>query len=158
MRIGHGFDVHKLVPKRKLIIGGVDVPSERGALGHSDADVLCHAIGDALLGAAGLGDLGKHFPDTDPRFAGISSLLLLKNIVDLTKKRSFKIQNIDATVILQKPKIGPFVAEMRKNIALASGLAVEQVSVKATTTEGLGYTGTGKGIAAHAVVLIEETK
>ncbi|NIA28898.1 MAG: 2-C-methyl-D-erythritol 2,4-cyclodiphosphate synthase [Actinobacteria bacterium] len=156
MRIGHGFDVHKLVPKRKLIIGGVDVPSDRGALGHSDADVLCHAIGDALLGAAGLGDLGKHFPDTDPHFAGISSLLLLKNIIDLLKKRSCKIQNIDATVILQKPKIGPFVAEMRKNIALAAGLAVEQVSVKATTTEGLGYTGTGKGIAAHAVVLIEK--
>ncbi|NOY57803.1 MAG: 2-C-methyl-D-erythritol 2,4-cyclodiphosphate synthase [Calditrichaeota bacterium] len=156
MRIGHGFDVHKLVPKRKLIIGGVDVPSDRGSLGHSDADVLCHAIGDAILGAASLGDLGKHFPDTDPRFAGISSLLLLKNIVDLLKKCSFKIQNIDATVILQKPKVGPFVAEMRKNIALAAGLAVEQVSVKATTTEGLGYTGTGKGIAAHAVVLIEK--
>ncbi len=158
MRIGHGFDVHKLVPKRKLIIGGVEVPSERGSLGHSDADVLCHAIGDAFLGAANLGDLGKHFPDSDPRFAGISSLLLLKNIMDLLQKRSYRAHNIDATVVLQKPKIGPFVAEMRKNIALATNLTVDQVSVKATTTEGLGYTGTGKGIAAHAVVLIEEAE
>lgn len=158
MRIGHGFDVHKLVPKRKLIIGGVDVPAEHGSLGHSDADVLSHAIGDAILGAAALGDLGKHFPDSDPRFAGISSLLLLKNIVNLLKKHSFSLHNIDATVVLQKPKIGPFIMEMRKNIALATNLAIEQVSVKATTTEGLGYTGTGKGIAAHAVVLIEEAQ
>jgi 2-C-methyl-D-erythritol 2,4-cyclodiphosphate synthase len=156
MRIGHGFDVHKLVKNRKLVLGGVEIPFEKGLLGHSDADVLSHAVCDALLGATALGDIGKHFPDSDATYAGISSLLLLKQVSGLLDKKNFIIVNIDSTLILEKPKIAPYIPEMRNNIALAVGLEIEKISVKATTTEGLGYTGLGKGVAAHAIVLIDE--
>jgi 2-C-methyl-D-erythritol 2,4-cyclodiphosphate synthase len=156
MRIGHSFDVHKLKKKRKLILGGVEIPYEMGLLGHSDADVLSHAIGDALLGAAALGDLGVHFPDNDMHYSGISSLLLLKQIVTLLEQNNFRIVNIDSTLVMQKPKVARYVPEMRKNISLALNTDIKNISVKATTTEGLGFTGEGKGIAAHAVVLINE--
>ena len=156
MRIGYGFDVHKLVKKRKLILGGVEIPYELGLLGHSDADVLSHAIGDALLGAAALGDLGAHFPDDDLHYSGISSLWLLKQIVTLLEQNGFLIVNIDSTLVMQKPKVAKYVPEMRKNISLALNVDLKKVSVKATTTEGLGFTGEGKGIASHAVVLINE--
>lgn len=154
MRVGFGYDVHRLVSGRDLILGGVRIPYERGLLGHSDADVLCHAIGDALLGAAGLGDLGTHYPDTDPGYAGISSLMLLKDIAQKLASRDASVVNVDATVVAQAPKLSPYVAEMRENIARALGISIDQVSVKATTTEGLGFAGRGEGMAAYAVALV----
>ena len=155
MRIGTGYDVHRLVEGRKLILGGVDIPYEKGLLGHSDADVLVHAVMDALLGAAALGDIGKHFPDTDERYQGISSIVLLEKVGMLLEENCFFIENIDATIIAQAPKVGPYIEEMRKNIAGALGLLIGQVSVKATTEEGLGFTGSGEGMAAWATVLLE---
>ena len=156
MRVGMGYDVHKLVEGRDLILGGVKVPHTLGLLGHSDADVLIHAIMDALLGAAALGDIGKHFPDTDERYEGASSIALLKETVKILDENGFKIGNIDATIIAQKPKLKPYIDGMRQNIAAAAGLDINRVSVKATTEEGLGFTGEMKGIAAQAVALIEE--
>ena len=153
-RVGFGYDVHRLVKNRDLILGGVKLDYERGLLGHSDADVLCHAIGDALLGAAALGDLGTHYPDTDPAFAGISSLSLLRDIGAKLTRTGFSIVNVDATVVAERPKLASYVGQMRENIGRALGLPVERVSVKATTTEGLGFTGKGEGIAAYAVVLL----
>ena len=153
MRIGHGYDVHKLVEERELILGGVRIPYEKGLLGHSDADVLLHAISDALLGALALGDIGKHFPDKDSQYKGISSLILLKKTAELVRSRGYKVGNVDATVLAQRPKLAPYIPSMRENIAAALGVDVERVSVKATTEEGLGFTGSGEGIAAHAVVL-----
>lgn len=155
MRIGHGYDVHKFVPERKLILGGVEIPYELGLLGHSDADVLLHAISDALLGAAALGDIGQHFPDTDDRFKGADSLLLLKEVCNILSKNNYTIVNIDSTVIAQKPKLMTHIAQMRQNIADACGIDVSRVSVKATTEEKLGFTGRLEGISAHAVCLIE---
>ena len=155
MRIGHGYDVHKLAEGRKLILGGVDIPYEKGLLGHSDADVLLHAIMDALLGAAALGDIGKLFPDTDDRFKGADSLVLLKEVCRVLTENGFRIGNIDSTVIAQRPKLKDHIDEMRSNIASACGIDVSVVSVKATTEEKLGFTGSGEGISAHAVCLIE---
>jgi 2-C-methyl-D-erythritol 2,4-cyclodiphosphate synthase len=155
MRIGTGYDVHKLVEDRALILGGVNIPYEKGLLGHSDADVLLHAIMDALLGAAALGDIGKHFPDSDPKYRGISSILLLKDVKQLLEEKLYVIENIDATIIAQKPKLAGFIPEMIANIANALGIEAERVNVKATTEEGLGFTGEGLGIAANAVCLIE---
>lgn len=154
MRIGTGYDVHRLVEDRELILGGVKLPYEKGLLGHSDADVLLHAIMDALLGAAALGDIGKHFPDSDPAYKGISSLELLGKVGEMLEQQSFLIENIDATIIAQAPKMRPYMEDMRKNIAGALGLASEQVNVKATTEEGLGFTGNGEGISAQAVCLL----
>ena len=154
MRIGMGYDVHKLVEGRDMIIGGVNIPYEKGLLGHSDADVLLHAISDALLGAAALGDIGKHFPDTDPQYKGISSLLLLKKVGELLSDKYFLIENIDATIIAQAPKMRPHIDTMRQNIADALGIDVSQVNVKATTEEGLGFTGSGEGISAQAICLL----
>ena len=156
MRIGHGYDVHRLVPQRPLILGGVDIPYERGLLGHSDADVLVHAVMDALLGAAALGDIGLHFPDTDERFGGANSLVLLEKVVRLLAENRFRIVNIDATVLAQAPKLRPYIEQMRRNIALHAGVEVSAVNVKATTEEGLGFTGSGEGMAAHAVCLLEQ--
>lgn len=155
MRIGHGYDVHRLVEGRKLILGGVDIPYEKGLLGHSDADVLLHAISDALLGAAALGDIGKHFPPDDPKFLDADSLLLLKHVGNLLADKGYTVSNIDATVIAQRPKLAPYIEEMRKNIAEVLSLDIDQVSVKATTEEKLGFTGSGEGISAHAVTLID---
>lgn len=155
MRIGHGYDVHKLTENRKLILGGVDIPYEKGLLGHSDADVLLHAISDALLGASALGDIGKHFPDTDPKYKGADSLLLLKEVCRLINEKGYKIENIDSTVIAQAPKLKPYIEQMRENIAKACGISADQVNVKATTEEKLGFTGSGEGISAHAVCLID---
>ena len=157
-RIGHGYDVHRFAEGRDLILGGVKIPYEKGLLGHSDADVLLHAISDSLLGAAALGDIGKHFPDTDERYKGADSLLLLAACVKLLREQGFRIVNIDATVIAQKPKLAPYIDAMRANIARACGTEVSFVSVKATTEEGLGFTGELLGISAHAVCLIETTK
>lgn len=157
MRIGHGYDVHRLVEGRKLFLGGVDIPYEYGLLGHSDADVLLHAVCDALLGAAALGDIGKHFPDSDERYKGISSLLLLENTARLLAANGWRVENIDATVVAQAPKLAPHIDRMRDNIAASLGISVGAVSVKATTEEGLGFTGGGLGIAAHCVCLIERT-
>lgn len=154
MRIGMGYDVHRLVEGRDLIMGGVKIPYEKGLLGHSDADVLLHAISDALLGAAALGDIGKHFPDSDPAYKGISSLILLEKVGALLEENRFLIENIDATIIAQAPKMRPYIDAMRENIAKALGITVEQVNVKATTEEGLGFTGTGEGISAQAVCLL----
>lgn len=154
MRIGHGYDVHRLVPDRKLILGGVEVPYERGLLGHSDADVLTHAVMDALLGAAGLGDIGGHFPDTDPAYAGADSLVLLDQVVGLLREAGWRVGNVDATILAQRPKLAPFIPQMRVNLAERMGVEPGQVNVKATTEEGLGFTGTGDGIAAHAVCLL----
>jgi 2-C-methyl-D-erythritol 2,4-cyclodiphosphate synthase len=154
MRIGQGYDVHRLVEGRKLIMGGVDIPYEKGLLGHSDADVLLHAVKDALLGAAALGDIGKHFPDTDERYKGASSMMLLEEVNRLIEKKGYSVNNVDATIIAQKPKMAPHIEEMRKNIASALKIDVEAVNVKATTTEGLGFTGTGEGIAAQAIASI----
>lgn len=154
MRVGTGYDVHRLVEGRKLIIGGVELPFEKGLLGHSDADVLLHAISDALLGAAALGDIGRHFPDSDPAYKGISSVILLQRVGDLLAKKGFLIENIDATVIAQAPKMSPYIDAMRENIAGALGMDTGHVNVKATTEEGLGFTGTGEGIAAQAVCLL----
>ena len=156
LRIGHGYDVHRLVPGRKLILGGVEIPWEKGLLGHSDADVLVHAVMDALAGAARLGDIGKLFPDTDPAYRGISSLKLLEEVGRLLRGSGFAVVNIDATLLAQAPKIAPYKARMAENIAAALGIEAEQVSVKATTEEGLGFTGDGSGMAAHAVVLVEK--
>ena len=154
MRIGMGYDVHKLTQGRKLIMGGVEIPYEKGLLGHSDADVLLHAIMDALLGAAAIGDIGKHFPDTDPAYKGISSVKLLEHVGALLEENLFLIENIDATIIAQAPKMRPHIDAMRENIAQALGITAEQVNVKATTEEGLGFTGTGEGISAQAVCLL----
>lgn len=155
-RIGHGYDVHKFSENRKLILGGVDIPYEKGLLGHSDADVLVHAVCDALLGAAALGDIGKHFPDNDPAFKNADSIVLLKRVCTLLGSRGFIIGNIDVTVIAQKPKLAPYIELMRNNIADACSIDVECVSVKATTEEGLGFTGELLGISAHSVALIEK--
>ena len=154
MRIGTGYDVHRLTENRKLILGGVDIPYEKGLLGHSDADVLIHAIMDAILGAAALGDIGKHFPDSDERYKDISSIVLLKEVSKLITQAGFRIENIDSTIIAQKPKLASFIPEMKKNIAQALGLDDSRVNVKATTEEGLGFTGEGLGIAAQAVCLL----
>lgn len=151
MRVGMGYDVHKLVEGRKLILGGVEIPHTLGLLGHSDADVLVHAIMDALLGAAALGDIGKHFPDTDPQYKGISSMKLLAHVGKLLEEKGYIIDNIDATVMAQKPKLRPFIEEMEKNIAKELGISKDQVNVKATTEEGLGFTGREEGIAAQAI-------
>lgn len=155
MRIGHGYDVHRLVEGRRLVLGGVCIPHAKGLLGHSDADVLLHAIADALLGAAALGDIGQHFPDTDPQYAGADSLELLRRVGELLREHGYAVGNIDATVIAQAPKLAPHIPAMRQNIAGALGLELGCVSVKATTEEHLGFTGDGSGIAAHAVCLIE---
>ena len=155
MRIGHGYDVHRLVKDRSLILGGVKIPFEFGLLGHSDADVLLHAVCDALLGAAALGDIGKHFPDNAEEFHNIDSRILLRKTVELLNEKGYNIVNIDATVIAQKPKLAPFIERMRENIALDCKIPAESVNVKATTEEGLGFTGDLSGISAHAVCLIE---
>ena len=155
IRIGHGYDVHRLVENRKLILGGVEIPFERGLLGHSDADVLLHAISDALLGAVALGDIGKHFPDTDPRYAGADSMLLLKEVVRLVRNEGYQVGNLDATILCQRPKLAGFIAAMRENIAACCEIPISDVSVKATTEEKLGFTGSGEGIAVHAVALLE---
>lgn len=157
VRIGHGLDVHQLVEGRKCIIGGVEIPHEKGLLGHSDADVLLHAICDALLGAAGLGDIGRHFPDTDVQYKGVDSRALLRQVIELLKKSGYAVGNIDATIIAQAPKMAPHIQQMCLNIASDCGIEVGQVNVKATTTEKLGFTGRGEGIAAEAVCLIQST-
>ena len=157
LRIGHGYDVHRLVEGRRLILGGVDIPWEKGLLGHSDADVLVHAVMDALSGAARLGDIGKLFPDTDPAYAGISSVKLLTEVGRLLEKKGYTVVNIDATLLAQAPKVGPYRQEMALNIANALHIEVAQVNIKATTEEGLGFTGDGSGMAAHAVVLLEKS-
>lgn len=156
MRIGHGYDVHAFAEDRRLIIGGVDIPHTKGLLGHSDADVLTHAVCDALLGAAALGDIGKHFPDSDPRYKGVSSLVLLKEVVGLLAFYGFGVVNVDSTVIAQRPKLSPYIEEMRRHLAECMGIDADAVSVKATTEEHLGFTGREEGIAAHAVCLIEK--
>ena len=157
MRIGHGYDVHKLVEGRKLILGGIEIPFEKGLLGHSDADVLTHALMDALLGAAALGDIGKLFPDNDPAFAGADSVELLKKVCAVISDAGYRVGNVDCTVIAQRPKLAPFIPAMREKLAKAMQVDVTQVSVKATTEEHLGFTGEGLGIAAHSVALLEET-
>ena len=155
MRIGHGYDVHRLVEGRKLIMGGVDIPWEKGLLGHSDADVLLHAIADAILGAIGEGDIGKHFPDTDPAYKGADSMRLLAHVMGVADSRGYCLGNVDATIIAQRPKMAPHIQQMRENIARVLNASVGQVNVKATTEEGLGFTGTGEGISAHAVALMQ---
>lgn len=155
MRIGHGYDVHRLVPNRKLILGGVEIPYEKGLLGHSDADVLTHAVMDALLGAAAMGDIGMLFPDTDPKYAGADSLVLLKEVIRVINGAGYRVGNLDATIIAQAPKLSPYRAQMRENIARAINGDITQVSIKATTEENLGFTGSGEGIAVHAVALLE---
>ena len=154
MRIGHGYDVHRLVEERKLILGGVDIPYEKGLLGHSDADVLTHAVMDALLGAAGLGDIGRHFPDTDPTYKGADSLKLLDHVMEVLRDNGWQVGNIDATVIAQRPKLAGYIPEMRENLAARMGVSSAQINVKATTEEKLGFTGSGEGISAHAVCLL----
>lgn len=156
MRVGIGYDVHRLVEDRKLMMGGVEIPYEKGLLGHSDADVLLHAIKDALLGAAALGDIGKHFPDTDGRYKDASSLSLLSEVKNILTHVGYSVNNIDATIIAQRPKMAPHIFKMRENIASVLGITIERVNVKATTTEGLGFTGTGEGIAAQAIASIIE--
>lgn len=156
MRIGHGYDVHRLVTDRELVLGGVKIPHEKGLLGHSDADVLLHAISDALLGAAALGDIGKHFPDTDEKYKGADSLVLLGAVAELLKRNGYFVVNVDSTVLAQAPKLAPHIEKMRENISRAIGVDTDSVSVKATTEEGLGFTGEGQGIAAHAVCLIDK--
>lgn len=155
MRVGLGYDVHKLVEGRDLIIGGVQIPYEKGLLGHSDADVLLHAIMDALLGAAALGDIGKHFPDTDPKYKGISSIKLLEYVRELIDDELYVVGNIDATIIAQRPKMAPYIEQMKKNVADALAIEVSQVNIKATTEEGLGFTGSGEGISAQAIASLE---
>ena len=154
MRIGQGYDVHRLTGGRKLILGGVDIPHELGLLGHSDADVLTHAIMDALLGAAGMGDIGRHFPDTDPQYAGADSLKLLAAVVEKLAEAGWTIGNVDATVVAQRPKLAPYLPQMQQNLACVMGVSPDQVNVKATTEEKLGFTGSGEGMAAQAVVLL----
>ncbi len=156
MRIGEGYDVHRLVEERKLILGGVDIPYEKGLLGHSDADVLLHALMDAMLGALALGDIGKHFPDTDPKYKGADSRELLRHVAKIIKDRGYRLGNADMTVIAQRPKLAPYIQTMRENIAADMGADVDDISVKATTEEGLGFTGLGEGIAARAVVLLRK--
>ena len=156
MRIGHGYDVHRLVECRDLILGGVRIPYERGLLGHSDADVLLHAVSDALLGAAALGDIGKHFPDTDPAYKGADSLKLLQIVAQKVKDAGYTVSNVDVTMIAQAPKLRPYIDQMRQNIADALGVEINRVNVKATTEEHLGFTGTGEGMACHAVCLLNE--
>ena len=156
MRIGHGYDVHRLTEGRRLVLGGVDIPWEKGLLGHSDADVLIHAVMDALLGAAGLGDIGKHFPDTDPAYAGADSLKLLARVMELLGTRGLSVGNVDATILAQRPKLAPYIPQMRDNLARVMETEPDWVNVKATTEEGLGFTGSGEGMAAHAVALIEK--
>lgn len=156
MRIGHGYDVHRLVECRDLILGGVTVPYEKGLLGHSDADVLLHAVMDALLGAAGLGDIGKHFPDTDMRYKGISSMVLLKTVGEKLRENGYQVENIDVTMIAQKPKLKDYIPQMRENIARVLDTDVSRINVKATTEEHLGFTGDGSGMACHAVCLLNE--
>ncbi len=155
MRVGMGYDVHKLVENRKLILGGVEIPYEKGLLGHSDADVLVHAIMDALLGAGALGDIGKHFPDTDERYAGADSMVLLEHVKELLEEQLFFIGNIDATVIAQRPKLAPYIPQMKENIANRLGISPNCVNIKATTEEGLGFTGEGLGISSQAICLLE---
>ena len=155
MRIGHGYDVHRFAEGRELILDGVKIDYEKGLLGHSDADVLLHAVSDALLGAAALGDIGKHFPDTSAEFKGIDSRILLRKVVELLHENGYKVGNIDATVIAQRPKLAPFIGQMRENIAADAGVDKSQVNVKATTEEGLGFTGALEGISAHAVCILE---
>ena len=154
MRIGTGYDVHKLVEDRKLILGGVEIPYEKGLLGHSDADVLIHAVMDSILGAAALGDIGQHFPDSDDAYKGISSILLLQKVAELIKKEGYEIANIDSTIIAQRPKLAKFIPEMRENMAKALGIDISRINVKATTEEGLGFTGEGLGIASQAICLL----
>ena len=156
IRVGHGYDVHRFAEERKLILGGVEIPYELGLLGHSDADVLIHALMDAMLGAAGLGDIGKHFPDTDDKYKGISSMLLLKEVKKLVEKEGYSLSNADITVVAQKPKLAPYIEQMKKNIALALCTDVSDINVKATTEEHLGFTGRLEGISSHAVVLISK--
>ena len=156
MRIGHGYDVHKLVEGRDLILGGVKIEYHLGLLGHSDADVLLHAVSDSLLGAAGLGDIGKHFPDTDPKYKGADSLVLLQVVAQRVKEAGYRVSNIDVTMIAQKPKLAPHIPQMRENIAAAVGIGADRVNVKATTEEKLGFTGEGLGMSCHAVCLLEE--
>lgn len=156
MRIGHGYDVHKLENGRKLILGGVDIPYEKGLLGHSDADVLVHAVMDALLGAAGLGDIGKAFPDTDPAYEGISSLRLLDMVMDLLRQAGLRVSNVDATILAQRPRLSPYIQRMRENLAMHMDISAGRINVKATTEEGLGFTGAREGMAAHAVCLLED--
>lgn len=158
IRVGIGYDVHALVEARRLILGGVEIPYERGLLGHSDADVLIHALMDALLGALALGDIGAHFPDRDPRYSGISSLVLLERVVGLLGNRGYRVENIDSVIVAERPKLAPFIPQMRLNLARALKTEVENVSVKATTTERLGFAGRGEGIGAHAVVCLEKVK
>lgn len=156
MRIGHGYDVHRLTQDRRLILGGVEIPFEKGLLGHSDADVLTHAVMDALLGAAGLGDIGTHFPDTDPAYKGADSLKLLEHVITLLKTRGWQVGNVDVTVIAQRPKLAAYVPRMRDNLALRLGIEADCVNIKATTEEKLGFTGSGDGMAAHAVCLLNK--
>ncbi len=156
MRVGMGYDVHKLTDGRKLILGGVEIPCEKGLLGHSDADVLVHAVMDALLGAAALGDIGKHFPDTDPEYEGISSIRLLEHVGKLLEEKGYVIENIDATIIAQRPKMLPYIENMRKNMSEALKIEADQINVKATTEEGLGFTGQGQGISSHAICAVEK--
>lgn len=156
MRIGQGYDVHKLVPDRKLILGGIEIPYEKGLLGHSDADVIVHAVMDALLGAAGLWDIGHAFPDDDPETEGISSLVLLERVRDMLARRGFQVVNVDGTIIAQRPKLSPHIPDMRKNMAAVLGIEADRINLKATTEEGLGFTGSGEGIAAQAVALLEK--
>lgn len=158
MRIGQGYDVHRLAPERKLILGGVEIPYELGLLGHSDADVIVHAVMDALLGAAGLWDIGHAFPDDDPETEGISSLVLLGRVRDMLSQQGFSVVNVDGTIIAQRPKLSPYIPSMRKNIASVLGIEEARINLKATTEEGLGFTGTGQGMAAHAVALLEQNK
>jgi 2-C-methyl-D-erythritol 2,4-cyclodiphosphate synthase len=155
-RIGHGYDLHRLVEDRRLILGGVDIPFEKGLLGHSDADVAVHALMDALLGALALGDIGKHFPDNDPAYKGISSILLLEKVVGLITRENYTLSNADITIIAQKPKLLPYIPEMRKNVAKALGCDISKISIKATTEEGLGFTGSGEAISAHAVCILQK--
>ncbi len=154
IRVGHGYDVHRLAEGRKLILGGVEIPWEKGLLGHSDADVLAHGVMDALLGAAGLGDIGRHFPDTDPAYRGADSLELLARVAGLLGERGWSVGNVDATILAQRPKLAPHIPQMAENLAKAMGVPPDRVNVKATTEEGLGFTGSGEGMAAHAVALI----
>lgn len=158
MRIGHGYDVHKLVEGRRLILGGIEIPFEKGLLGHSDADVLLHAISDAILGAAAMGDIGLHFPDTDEKFKGADSMVLLKEVLGIVGKKGYTVSNIDATILCQRPKLRPFIDEMRRNIADKCDIDIDCISVKATTEEGLGFTGSGEGIAVHCVCLLERVE
>lgn len=155
-KVGHGYDLHRLVEGRRLILGGVDIPFEKGLLGHSDADVAVHALMDALLGALALGDIGKHFPDKDPEYAGISSISLLKKVYDLILRENYTLSNADVTIIAQRPKLLPYIPEMRKNIAETLGCDISLISIKATTEEGLGFTGSGEAISSHAVCILQK--